>query len=563
MAPTNSRSGGKLLIDQLIVHGADHVFCVPGESYLAALDAFADVGDKIKLITCRHEAAAANMAEAHGKLTGRPGICFVTRGPGACHAAIGLHTAFQDSTPMILFIGQIARDMEDREAFQEMDYRRFFAQTTKWVGQINNPDRIPEMVSQAFYTATAGRPGPVALALPEDMLTELSGVGDARAAARVQPAPRPADMADLDARLQAANSPVVLVGGGGWTAQAVADITTFAENYDLPVACSFRNQDRFNNLHPNYAGDLSIGANPELLKLIKESDLFMMIGPRLGEQTSQGYSLLDIPNPQIPLVHVHASAEELGRVYQPDLAINSGYAEFAAAAAALPGRNDPPWAEASRSANANYRKYNEIQPTLGDLDLSHVMAVLRQRLPKDAIITNDAGNFAGWAHRYWQFTSFPSQLGPTSGAMGYGVPSAIAAAITMPHRQAVCFVGDGGFLMSASDIATAMHYDAKPLFLVINNNMFGTIRMHQEREYPGRNPGTDLSNPDFAAYAQSFGAFGETVRRDEDFADALDRALASGRAAVLELVTDPEAITPKTTLTAIRDAALQRQAAKQ
>jgi acetolactate synthase-1/2/3 large subunit len=408
MIKKNMRSGGQILVDQLILHGATHVFCVPGESYLAALDAFADVQDKIQLITCRHEASAANMAEAHGKLTGRPGICFVTRGPGACHAAIGLHTAFQDSTPMILLIGQIGRDMEDREAFQEMDYRRFFETTTKWTGQINNVDRIPEMVSHAFYAATAGRPGPVALALPEDMLRDLSGVGDAAAARRVQPAPRPEDMTNLAERLTKAQKPMLLIGGGGWTADAVADITAFVEAYDLPVSCSFRNQDRFDNFHPNYAGDLGIGANPPLLQAIRESDLFMMVGPRLGEMTSQGYELLDIPKPQVPLVHVHPSAEELGRVYQPDLPINAGVCEFATAAKKLPGIANPPWAERTQKANADYLELSAIQPTVGDLDMAHVMSVLRERLPKDAIISNDAGNFSGWAHRYWRFSSFPS-----------------------------------------------------------------------------------------------------------------------------------------------------------
>ncbi len=555
----NMRSGGRLLVDQLIVHGVTHVFCVPGESYLAALDAFADVEDRIQLITCRHEASAANMAEAHGKLTGRPGICFVTRGPGACHAAVGLHTAFQDSTPMILLIGQVGREMEEREAFQEMDYRRFFETTTKWTGEINDVDRIPEMVSHAFYAATSGRAGPVALALPEDMLRDLSGMPDPNPARRVQPAPRPEDMAILGGMLAKASAPLLLIGGGGWTGQAVEDITAFAEGYDLPVSCAFRNQDRFDNFHPNYAGELGIAPNQALLEAIASSDLFIIAGPRLGEMTSQGYGLLDIPVPQLPVVHIHPGAEDLGRVYQPELAINSGMAEFAAAAKALPGRANPPWAERTHRANADYLQYIEIQPTLGDLDMAHVMTVLRARLPGDAIISNDAGNFSGWAHRYWRFSSFPSQVGPTSGAMGYGVPAGIAAAITAPERQSVCFVGDGGFLMAGNEIATAMHHGAKPLFLVINNGIYGTIRMHQEREFPGRKPGTDLTNPDFAAYARSFGAFGETVRRDEEFEPALERALNSGKAALLELVTDPEAITTKTTLSAIRRDALARQ----
>ena len=559
MTKNNMRSGGQLLVDQLIVHGATHVFCVPGESYLAALDAFADVEDKITLITCRHEASAANMAEAHGKLTGRPGICFVTRGPGACHAAVGLHTAFQDSTPMILLIGQIGRDMEDREAFQEMDYRRFFETTTKWAGQIQSADRIPEMMSHAFYTAMAGRPGPVALALPEDMLVDLSSAADARPASQVQPAPRPEDLEELAERLAKAECPVLLLGGGGWSPAAVANITAFAEHYDLPVACAFRNQDRFDNFHDNYVGDLGLAPNPAVLDLINESDLLLVVGPRLGELTSQGYTLLDIPTPQVPIVHVHASAEELGRVYQPVLAINSSMPAFASAAKDLPGLDSPRWKDRTAKAHSDYESYIEIQATKGDLDMAHVLSVLRNQLPADAIISNDAGNFSGWAHRYWRFSSYPSQLGPTSGAMGYGVPAGMAAAITEPERLSVCFVGDGGFLMAGSELATAMHHGAKPLILVINNGIYGTIRMHQEREFPGRNPGTDLTNPDFAAYARSFGAFGETVRKNADFEPALQRALESDRAAVIELVTDPDAITTKTTLSEIRSSALARQ----
>jgi len=555
----NLRNGGRILIDQLVIHGVDRVYCVPGESYLAALDAFADVEDKIQLITCRHEAAACNMAEAHGKLTGRPGVCFVTRAPGACHGVIGMHTAHQDSSPLVVFVGQIARDMTEREAFQEMDYRRFFDQATKWTAEINAIERIPELVSQAFHTAMAGRPGPVALALPEDMLMDQGAVSDAAAYHVIRPAPRPEDMARLHDMLGTAEKPLLLVGGGGWSDPAVSDVAAFAEAYNLPVSCAFRNQDRFNNHHDNYIGELGIGPNPKLLQRIKDSDLLIVMGPRMGEMTSQGYSLIGIPLPAQTIVHIHADAEELGRVFRPTLAINAGMAEFAAAARALPPLGDVPWAAQVRQGRQDYLAWQEIVPTQGDLDMAHVMAVLRARLDEDAIIANDAGNAAGWGHRYLPFTKFPSQLGPTSGAMGYGVPAAIAGALTFPDRQVIGIIGDGGFLMSGFEIITALQYGAKPIILIVNNNMYGTIRMHQERTFPGRYPGTALNNPDFAALARSFGAFGEQVLRDADFEPAFDRALASGKLAVLELLTDPEAITPLTTLSAIREAALQRQ----
>ncbi len=555
---SNLRNGGRVLIDQLVVHGVDTAFCVPGESYLAALDAFADVEDRIQLITCRHEGSAANMADAYGKMTGKPGICFVTRAPGACHASVGLHTALQDSTPMVVFVGQIARDMEDREAFQEVDYRRFFDQVTKWTGQINSVDRIPEMVSHAFHLATSGRPGPVALALPEDMLMELSGVGDGNPYHAVQAHPGPDDMARLQTMLDNAMRPVLVLGGATWTPQAVADIRQFAENFALPVACAFRNQDRFDNHHPNYMGDLGIGGNPKMMQRLRDTDLMLLVGPRMGEIASQGYTLLDIPNPQMPVVHVHPGAEELGRVYRPELAINSGMAGFAAAAAKLTP-NATPWAEETKTARADYEAYVQPETTVGALDMAHVMSVLRDRLPKDAIIANDAGNAAGWVHRYLPYGAYPCQLGPTSGAMAYCVPATIAGALAAPERQVVGVVGDGGFLMSGTEIATAIHHNVKALLLVVNNGIYGTIRMHQEREFPGRYPGTDLTNPDIAKFAEAFGAYGEVVEKDADFAPALDRALAADRYAVLELRVDPEAITSKTTLTAIRDAALARQ----
>jgi len=555
---SNMRTGGQILVDQLRIHNVDTAFCVPGESYLAALDALHDVPE-IRLLTCRHEANAANMAEAYGKLTGRPGICFVTRGPGACHAVVGLHTAFQDSSPLILFVGQVGREMMGREAFQEMDFRRFFGQVSKWSAEIQDPGRIPELVSQAFHVATSGRPGPVMLSLPEDMLRELSGVGDARTYRAVQAHPGPGDMEQLRTMLVAAKRPVMMLGGGTWTPKAVADIAAFAEANGLPVCCSFRNQDRFDNHHDNYIGEVGIGSNPALIARLSETDLLLAVGPRLGEQSTQGYSLLDIPAPQQPMVHVYPDPEELGRVYRAELPINAGMAAFAAAATSMVPVDSTAWAGELAQARQDYLAYIEIQPTLGDLDLADVLRVLRQRLPKDALVANDAGNFAGWAHRYLPFSTYPSQVGPTNGAMGYGVPAALTAALAFPERTTICFVGDGGFLMASNELATALQYDLKPIYLVINNGMFGTIRMHQERDYPGREVATALRNPDFAAYAKSFGAYGEIIERSENFAPALDRALAAGKVAVLELRINPEVINTKTTLSAIRDAALAKQ----
>ncbi len=555
---SNMRTGGQILVDQLRIHNVDTAFCVPGESYLAALDALHDVPE-IRLLTCRHEANAANMAEAYGKLTGQPGICFVTRGPGACHAVVGLHTAFQDSSPLILFVGQVGREMMEREAFQEMDFRRFFGQVSKWSAEIQDPGRIPELVSRAFHVATSGRPGPVMLSLPEDMLTELSGVGDARTYRAVQAHPGPGDMEQLRTMLMAAKRPVMMLGGGTWTPKAVTDIATFAEANGLPVCCSFRNQDRFDNHHDNYIGEVGIGSNPALITLLSETDLLLAVGPRLGEQSTQGYSLLDIPAPQQPMVHVYPDPEELGRVYRAELPINAGMAAFAAAAASMVPVDSTAWAGELAQARQDYLAYIEIQPTLGDLDLADVLRVLRQRLPKDALVANDAGNFSGWAHRYLPFSTYPSQVGPTNGAMGYGVPAALTAALAFPERTTICFVGDGGFLMASNELATALQYDLKPIYLVINNGMFGTIRMHQERDYPGREVATALRNPDFAAYAKSFGAYGEIIERSENFAPALDRALAAGKVAVLELRINPEVINTKTTLSAIRDAALAKQ----
>ncbi len=552
---SNLRSGGQILIEALKIHGVDTVFCVPGESYLAALDAFYDARRQIRLVSCRHESGATFMAEAYGKLTGSPGIAFVTRGPGACNASIGLHTGLQDSTPMVLFVGQVGRGISSREALQEVDFRHMYGPLAKWVAQVEDPARIPEMVSHAFHLAVSGRPGPVVLALPEDMLRERSATADAGPYARVQASPGAADLERLRELLAAARRPLMVLGGGAWTAQATADIMAFAEANDLPTACSFRCQDRFDNHHRNYIGDLAFGASPAIFKRARDADLVLAAGPRLGEVTTQGYTLIEAPRPRQTLIHVHPGAEELGRVYQAELMINAGPPQFAAAARALEPVDGAAWAAWARQAREDYLATLEPDPCPGALDMGVVMKELEARLPADCIVANDGGNFSGWAHRFHQFSVYPSQLGPTNGAMGYGLPAAIAAKVTCPERQVICFSGDGGFLMTGNELATAMQEGLALVVLVINNGLYGTIRMHQERAYPGRVIASDLVNPDFAAYAASFGAYGEVVERTADFAPALERALGAGRAAVLDLRIDAEAITTRTTLSALRAAA--------
>lgn len=549
-----ARTGGQILADQLALQGADTVFCVPGESYLAVIDGLYNHANSIRMINTRHEGGAANMAEAYGKLTGRPGICMVTRGPGATNASIGLHTAFQDSTPMILFVGQVGRDAIDREAFQEMDYRRVFGEMAKWVAEIDDARRIPEYISRAFHTALSGRPGPVVLALPEDMLTDVVEVADiAHPAKTPNIAPAAADMMALEARLAAAERPFMIVGGATWTQAAVKDIEAFAESHGIPVGASLRSQDCFDNRHPNYAGDVGIGINPKLAKRIKESDLLLVVGPRLGEMTTQGYTLIDVPNPAMPLVHVHPGASELGRVYLPDIAINARMPEFAAAARAMaPGgvKAREGWV---MNARADYLE--RIKPTEvpGPVNLGKIVAFLNETLPEDAIITAGAGNYAVWAHRFFQHKKYRTQLAPTSGAMGYSVPAAISAKLTVPERTVVSFNGDGCFMMLGQELATAMQFNAAVIFIIVNNGMLGTIRMHQERTYPARVHATTLANPDFAALARAYGAFGEKVTRTEDFAEVFAAAQASGKAAVIEVIVDPEVLTPEQSLSAARE----------
>lgn len=557
--PQEPRTGGEILIDALCLHGVDTAFAVPGESYLAALDALYGARNQVRLITCRQEGGAAFMAEAYGKITGKPGVCFVTRGPGACNASIGVHTAMQDSTPMILFVGQVAREMMGREAFQEIDYRDMFAPPiSKMAVQIDDPARIPEIVHRAFMTATSGRPGPVVIALPEDMLVERCAVADGKPFEPVNAYPAPGQLEDMASLLNAAARPVMVLGGGGWTPAARDGITAFAEANRLPTAVSFRRQDLFDNFSDLYIGDLSSSVDPALVKRVKESDLLLVVGARLGEMTTKGYTTLTPPAPAQRLIHVHTDIAELGRVYQADLAIAAGLESFAAAVRDLKvgdGRRWEPW---RRDGRADYEKTQKPDRFDGDLDLAEVVAILKKHLPDDTVVTLDAGNFSGWAHRYWQYRHGRSQLGPTDGAMGYGVPSGVAAKVAAPERMVVTFVGDGGFMMTGQELATAVHHNLDPLFLVFNNGIYGTIRMHQERDYPGRNIATDLTNPDFAALAQSYGAHGEAISRTEAFEPALKRALDSGKAALIELRMDPDIITTRTTMTAIRNAALER-----
>jgi acetolactate synthase I/II/III large subunit len=548
-----SRSGGQVLVDQLVLHGADLAFGVPGESYLPVLDALRDA--PLRVVVTRHEGGAANMADAYGKLTGRPGICLVTRGPGATHASNGLHTASQDSTPMILLVGQVARDAVGREGFQELDYGAVFGSMAKWVAQIDDAARIPELVARAFAVATSGRPGPVVLALPEDMLADSVDVPDAAPHRPVRSgAPDAGAMQRLTELLDGAERPLAIVGEGGWTSRTALDVAAFCEAQRIPVAASFRCQDHIDNGSPAYAGHATLGMDPALAARIRDADVLLAIGGRLGEITTDGYTLLRPPAPEQRLVHVHPDPGELGTVYQPELAIVCDLEAFAAAAAKLPpatGREG-----LLEAAHAEYeRNLREVRELPGALQMSAVMAALRERLGPDAILTNGAGNFSIWAHRYYEFHRYGTQLAPRSGSMGYGVPAAVAAKAVHPDRSVVCIAGDGDFLMTGQELATAVQEDLPIVVLVVNNGMYGTIRMHQERRYPGRVFATDLRNPDFAAYAQAFGAHGARVERSEDVGPALDEALACGRPALVELRVDPQAITPRGTLDAIRDAA--------
>lgn len=546
-------TGGQALIEALVANGSNLAFGVPGESYLAALDALHDAEDSIRFITCRHEAGAANMAEAHGKLTGQPGICFVTRGPGATHASIGLHTAFQDSTPMIILIGQVASDQVEREAFQEIDYRRYLSEVTKWTAEINDPSRIAEYVGRAFRVATSGRPGPVALALPEDMLTTLCERQETVPYKAAKAHPGDEDMASLKAMLEDAKRPLLMMGGSGWSHGSVQSIQEFAAANDLPVTVSFRCQDRFDNRLPNYVGDMGIGANPALVRQMQDADVLVVLGARLGEMTTGGYARVAAPVPKQTLIHIHQGAEELGRVYQPALAINATPDTMAPALAQLGLTPNPAWAKQTADARAAYLDWIKPVANPGPVQLAELYAHMREKLPADAILCNGAGNYASWLHRFYQYRAYGTQLAPTSGAMGYGVPAAIAAKIAQPESTVIACAGDGCFMMSVMELATAVRYQANVVFLVFNNSMFGTIRMHQERAYPDRVSGTDLTNPDFVALAESFGMLGLRVEKTDDFAPALDQALAANQPALIEIMVDPEAIAPTATLESLKN----------
>jgi acetolactate synthase-1/2/3 large subunit len=559
-AKDNMRTAAEVLVDQLILQGVRHAFCVPGESYLAVLDAFHD--RDLAVTVCRQEGGAAMMAEAIGKLTGRPGVAFVTRGPGATNASPGIHIAQQDSTPMILFVGQIGREMRGRDAFQELDYRAVFGSMTKWTTEIDDPARVPEIISRAFHTATSGRPGPVVIALPEDMLTERVAVADVPAAEPIETWPGLSEMARLQKLIWGAERPIMLLGGSRWSPAACASVQRFAERFALPAATTFRRFHLFDALHPSYAGDLGIGPNPKLLARIKAADLVIMVGGRLGEMPSQGYTLFDIPTPQMTFVHVYPGAEDLGRVYRPHLAIHAAPTEFAAALEGLQPPNEIRWRSDTETAHSDYLAWTE-QPTSmpGAVNMGEIAVWLRAHLPPDAIVTVGAGNYTGWVHRFMRFRQFGSFLGPTCGSMGYGAPAAVAAKRLYPDRTVVAFAGDGCFLMNGQEFATAVQHALPVIFIVVDNGMYGTIRMHQERDYPGRVSATALTNPDFAAYARAFGGHGATVEKTAEFADAFEQARGFGKPTIIHVKIDPEAITPATTISQIREKALAGRSA--
>lgn len=550
-----SRSGGRILVDQLQVQGVERLTCVPGESFLAVLDALHDAS--IDVLVCRQEGGAAMMAEAYGKLTGRPGVCFVTRGPGSMNGAHGVHIAAQDSTPMIMFVGQVERGMLEREAFQELDYKAVFGTIAKWVVEIDRAERIPELVARAFRVAMQGRPGPVVISLPEDILTELSDVADAP---RVEPAdtsPSDADMAALADLLKGAKKPVMIVGGSRWNESAVAAVADFAARTGIPVAASFRRAQLFPADHACFAGDLGIGPNPRLAASIKDADLLLLIGGRMSETPSSAYTLIDVPTPKQKLIHIHPGAEELGRVYQPALAIQASPVLFAARLAALDvGNRDN--AEQAAVAHADYLEWSEKPRALpGKFQYGEVMCWLRETLPDNAILCNGAGNYAGWIHRFFRFRKFGTQLAPTSGSMGYGVPAAVLAKRQYPEKTVIAFAGDGCFLMNGQEFATAVQYNIPIIVIVVDNGMYGTIRMHQENNYPNRVSATDLNNPDFAALARAYGGHGERVETTGEFAPAFERARESGKPAILHCLLDPQAITAGKTIDELRAAAMQ------
>ncbi|WP_420413941.1 thiamine pyrophosphate-binding protein [Roseibium sp.] len=554
------RSGGRILADQLALLGADKIFCVPGESFLGLLEGLYAHQNDVEVITCRHESGAANMADAYGKMTGKPGIVAVTRGPGATNASNGVHTAYQDSTPMIVLIGQVGREMMDREAFQEMDYRRMFGEMAKWVTQIDDARRIPEYLSRAWKVALSGRPGPVVLALPEDMLTEEVATVDLKPTPLPVAAPQPSAMADLEKMLHAAQKPLLVVGGPGWNKACCDKAVALSERFGLPVATSFRCQDYFDNSHENYVGVIGIAPSPKLRKRVMEDvDLMIAIGPRFGEMTTQGYTLLDIPTPQMKLVHIHPGAEELGQVYAPELSIVSSPEAFLDAALNLkPSDCASRWQDWRREQNVDYRSFIEPTSVPGNVNMADVIRHLTETMPANTIVANGAGNYTVWVHRFHQHTGYRTQLAPTSGSMGYSQPAAIAAKLIAPSREVISIAGDGCFMMAGQELATARQFGADVIYIVVNNGMFGTIRMHQERNHPGHVIATELVNPDFVTYAKAFGIGGERITDTQAFPAALGRARASKGGYLIEIVVDPEALTPSQSLS---DARRQGEAA--
>lgn len=552
----SSRNGGQLLVNALETHGVKRVFCVPGESYLPVLDALHD--SEIKNTLCRHEGGASMMAEAWGKIAETPGICFVTRGPGATNACSGLHVALQDSTPMILFIGQIGAQIREREAFQEVDYRRFLGSSVKWVAEIDDASRIDEMVSRAFFTATSGRPGPVALALPESTLSAWAEPKKIAPWQQVETHPGVAELEQLAQLLSTAQKPLMIVGGSRWDEQSVLDLQALAQAWKIPVACSFRRQMLFDHTHPNYAGDVGIGINPQLKQQILDSDVLLLIGGRFSEMPSQDYTLLNIPTPAQTLIHVYPGAEELGRVYRAHLSIHASPKAFIRAFTRVP--IPPDTIQRDKLVREGHEQYNNWSTadmkTPGNVQMSTVMNQLAALLPDNAVITNGAGNYASWIHRFWKFKHYGSQLAPTSGSMGYGLPAAIAAKLFDPQRTVVAFAGDGCFQMTMQELGTALQAQANVIILLIDNGMYGTIRMHQEKTFPGRISATTLINPDFTQLAKSYGAYADTVENDNDLVPALTAALQAEKPALLHIRINPEAITPTTTLSQLRSDAL-------
>lgn len=550
------KSGGEVLVDALIAHGTKMVYCVPGESFLPVIDALYQNREQIQTIVCRHESGAGNMAEAYGKLCNEPGIAFVTRGPGATNASIAVHTARQDSTPMILFIGQVDTQAFGREAWQEIDYRHMFGSIAKWVDQIDDVQRLPEMIARAYSIATSGRPGPVVLALPEDMLSREVDSPVLTKYKRSGAAPSNEDIQSLEALVEKAKKPLLMLGGGAWAKDAGEKIAEFANNHSLPIISAFRRQDIVDNLHSNYCGEAGLGMNPKLSARIQAADLILCVGARLGETTTNGYTLIDIPYPKNTLVHVHADANELGKVYQASLAINSTPTAFASAVSHLKDKGGDQESRKAwlKEARDDYLETLKPVKARSGVNLSEVMIALQKLAPKETVISNGAGNYTLWVQRFYQYRGFRTQLAPTSGTMGYGLPAAIAAKLLDPSRPAICFAGDGCFLMASQELATAVQYGANVIVIVVNNGTYGSIRMHQERHYPGNVWATDLNNPDFVELARSYGANAERIENTSDFEAAFQRALNANKPTVIELVTDKEILTPRLTVQDLRAA---------